>query len=216
MKIKEVELFCDDLDSAEKFYKDALGLTVSRSGELLQVTAGTSLLIFKFTPSLLPVYHFAFNIPCNKTREALEWLRTRVNLISPGDNNEIVDFSNWHAESVYFYDANGNILEFISRFDLKNEREGDFEGNFILSISEIGIATDDVYTFTENLKEQYGIGLFKMQPRLKNFAAMGDHDGLIIVSKEGRNWFPTSKKAERFPVSLGLIVNDRPIRLSFD
>ena len=66
-----------------------------------------------------PFYHFAFNIPSNKFEEAFQWMQTRVDLLWLDDyKSYIADFTNWNAKSFYFTDPAGNILEFISRFDL--------------------------------------------------------------------------------------------------
>ena len=60
-----------------------------------------------------PFYHYAINIPANKIEEAKDWLSNRVRLLWMEDyKDDIADFVNWHAKSIYFYDPAGNIVVF--------------------------------------------------------------------------------------------------------
>ena len=40
--------------------------------------------------------------------------------------DDIANFVNWHAKSVYFFDPAGNIVELIARFDLDNKTSETF------------------------------------------------------------------------------------------
>lgn len=61
------------------------------------------------------------------------------------------------SKSVYFHDAEENILEFISRYNLKDSTKDDFfDTKHILNVSEIGVAVEDNTKFAEVLKEHFG------------------------------------------------------------
>ena len=64
---------------------------------------GSSELIFAETTANQPFYHYAINIPANKIEEAKAWLSNKVKLLWMEDyKNDIADFVNWRAKSVYF------------------------------------------------------------------------------------------------------------------
>ena len=104
----------------------------------------------------------------------------------------------WNAQSFYFFDNNGNLLELICRYDLPNSSQNPFDAASFLRISEIGISTDSVADLAEQLRQQYHLLPFSKQQVMPAFAALGDEEGLLILAQQGRNWFPTSKPAETF------------------
>lgn len=201
MKIQQVELLSADLKSTEHFYSNQLQLKLFRKSETaLYYIAGSSLLIFILTTTLKPVYHLAFEIPCNQLQQAIHWLSQHIELISSEDNSVIVDFDNWNAKSVYFYDDNQNILEFIIRFDNDVKSNDTFDASSILNISEVGLVNADVIPFAEELKSICNLQYYDKQPPRENFCALGNAEGLFVISGNERNWFPTNMKAMKYPV----------------
>ena len=212
MDILRLEILTNDLDGTEKFYTEILGLTMVNKGKNeLAFCAGATTLVFNYTGNLNPVYHFAFNIPNNKLNEAFDWTKARVEIMDVTPGHKIADFVNWNAKSFYFYDNNGNILEFIARYELDNQNEASFDGSSILNISEIGVATEDVTATCDELMAKYDLPVFPKQPRLQNFTALGDHNGLLILSIENRHWYPTEKLAQKHPTKIE-IENEGQIR----
>ena len=198
MEILSVELLTNDLQGTEAFYTRQLGFEiVNRQATAVTFKAGLTLLTFTLCNGAEPVYHFAFNIPCNQLEQAYKWIEERTGIIDITPGNKIADFVNWNARSFYFYDNNGNILELIARFDLKNESTLEFCSDSILSISEIGVAVDDVKNAGDELIEKLCLPVFEKQPRLENFTALGDHHGLLIISSVNRHWYPTEKRAQK-------------------
>lgn len=199
MQISEVHLLTNSLSETEFFYEKKLGLkVVGKSDGLLSFQMGSSKLCFHLSDRIQkPRYHFAFDIPENRLYEALEWIRKRTEII-PFEAHEIIDFSNWHAKSFYFCDTNGNILECIVRYDLKNTSDELFNSDSFLKISEIGFVVNDVLGFCDAINLKYETDYFVMQPKRDNFAVLGDNHGLFIVSGTNRNWFPTMQKAQPF------------------
>ncbi|UOK42352.1 MULTISPECIES: VOC family protein [Flavobacterium] len=218
MKISEVHLLTNSLSETEFFYKQKLGFEVIvKTDELLCLQTGTSQLCFHLSEEVQkPVYHVAFDIPENKLLEALEWVSERAEAIPYNDNDYIVDFSSWNAKSFYFYDSNGNILECIVRYDLKNVSDGNFNNNSFIKISEIGFVVPDVFGFCDEVNQQYQTDYFAKQPKRENFSVLGDEYGLFIVSGENRNWFPTMHKAHPFWSKVVFESNDKRLEILFN
>ena len=216
MQILSVELLTKDLDNTVAFYKDVMGFELqNQSASTVTFKAGATQLKFKLSDVIDPVYHFAFNIPCNQLESAYNWIADRIPIMDVTPGSKIADFVNWNARSFYFYDNNRNILELIARFDLQNESSVEFCTESILCMSEIGIATDDVKQKSDELIEKNKLPVFAKQPRLENFTALGDHHGLLIISSANRHWYPTEKRAQKNYTALKLKNGKDVIDLCF-
>lgn len=217
MKIRTLALQTASLKTVKEFYSSILELPVQPVDERkIIINIGTSVLIFTETTEKEPFYHFAINIPSNKIEEAKAWFSDKVKLLWMEDyKNNIADFVNWHAKSVYFYDPAGNILEFIARFDLENETEDFFSSKQFLSIDEVGLVfkPKEFEQRTSELQNLYSLPYFNKQPPLPQFRAMGDDEGLFVLVSEHRNWYPTDKPSEIFSIRIEFENNDRRYRL---
>ena len=212
MQIKELKLKTSVPEDLAFFYGEILGLKVVAVDETIQVNTQFSKLIFeKANPDSEPNYHFAFNIPSNKIMEAFEWINKKVTVLwIPEYNDYIADFSNWNAKSIYFLDPAGNIVEFISRFDLNDNSDESFSSSLIRSVSEIGLvfSPDSIEQHVEKIINDYSLSYFDKQAPLPQFKAIGDDNGLLICVPERRNWFPTENKpAHNF--SLTIIFSEK-------
>lgn len=193
MNIESLQLKTLNIKGQKNFYNKILGLEMVYEGDnFFEVKTGSSILKFKEDSSSTP-YHVAFHIPPGEVELALSWVKHRVE-IQKNDQEEIIDFSAWSAMSLYFYDADKNIIEFISRSDLYPRGKGGFSGKSILAIAEIGLATNDISEKFKILNEF--CGLKKFDGNFENFCAIGNAEGLIItIDKNKKDWFPTSDKA---------------------
>jgi len=212
MQITRLELQTSDLKEQAVFYGETLGLdTRINAGTQVLIRAGATELVFtQAEENQHCLYHFAFNIPENQFDTAKQWLAMRTDLLADEDGKTIFDFGNWNAHSVYFKDAAGNILELIARHDLPNA-SGGFE---ILSVSEIGLATEDVPAWVKLLQEKINLLPYKDESS-ETFAAVGNADGLFIVVKQGRIWYPhTGMPAQLLPVRVHFRVDKSPWILS--
>src|SRR5690606_29159223 len=202
MDLLEIRLLTDDLVGTRQFYHDQLGMDIQfEDSNQLKLAAGLSTLIF--TRSDIPaVYHFAFTIPSNRFEEAHSWTGSILPLLEMEAQNTIADFKKWNAKAFYFYDNNKNIVEFISRFDLKNDTSNSFDGASVCCVSEIGIVGDSAQSLSEKLISEYGLPYFIKQQPQPDFSAIGDDNGLFIVVSENRPWYPTQLKAGRYPTGI--------------
>ena len=206
MKITKLSLETAYLKTLQEFYSSVLELPVEQPHEKeIKIKMGSSELIFTEATTNEPFYHYAINIPANKIEEAKAWLSNKIKLLWMEDyKNDIADFVNWHAKSVYFYDPAGNIVELIARLDLDNSNNETFSASQFLSVNEVGL----VFT-NENFEKEimmletsYSLSYFDKQPPLPKFRAIGDDRGLFVIVPEHRNWYPTDKPSEIFPMTV--------------
>ncbi|MFV8375382.1 VOC family protein [Flavobacterium sp. LB1P71] len=199
MNILELELLTANINETELFYNEVIGFkTVSKNNSSISFRAGSTKLTFWSSENLKPVYHFAFDIPNNKLLEAFALIEKKTEILEVIPPDKIADFYNWNAKSFYFYDNNGNILEFIARFSLDNASEKPFDGSSILSVSEIGFVSKNVSQLSDEMSNKYGLSVFPKQPKLNKFIVLGTDMGLFILVEENRDWYPTHKKAKPF------------------
>lgn len=191
MRFLEVRLPAERLEEQRAFYGETLGL--QSEGDVF-LAGGTRI---AFDPEREPraVAHLAFNVPENLFAEAVDWAGERAELIEVGGRAE-VSFPAWNAHSVYFLDPDENVLELIARHGLPNAREE----LSLLEVSEVGFPVPDVHGFAGLLTRGLGVELFDSAG--DSFAAVGDERGLFIVSREGRNWFPTELPSRRCSIAV--------------
>ena len=193
MKINELTIYTSQLEALSRFYSETLELPLIQSSrDHFAVQLGKSILHVKFRHDATP-YHFAVNIPSNKIEEARDWLQDRVTILKDmGD--EIVDFQDWNAKSIYFYDPDKNIVEFIARQDLGVFSDRPFDSKSLLAISEIGIPVSDISRTFDELKKLSGFEIY--DGNFERFCAVGDENGLfIIINKNQKKWFPINDLA---------------------
>ena len=195
MKIDELVIFTNKLDQQIDFYATILELPVVNSTpESTSVKIGNSVLTLKYKSNAVP-NHFAINIPSNKEKEALYWLRERVDILQ-FDNQEIINFSSWNAKALYFYDLDKNIVELIARKNLNLISNTKFSSKSMLNISEIGIMTNQIHEIYQKLNSLKAIEVYS--GNFEKFCAVGDEEGLfIMVNNELKRWFPTGDLIEQ-------------------
>ena len=212
MQITRLELQTSDLKEQALFYGEILGLdTRIIAGTQVLVRAGATELVFtQAEENQQCQYHFAFNVPENQFETARQWLGLRAELLANEDGNTTINSETWNSQSLYFKDTAGNILELIARHDLQNASE-QFE---ILSISEIGLGTQDVLALVKTFQEKTGLLAYKNESS-ETFTAVGNADGLFIVVKQGRIWYPnTGVPAQLLPLRAHFQVDDAKMILS--
>ena len=217
MDILEIEILSDNIDETIKFYSELLGFKILHvDGNTISFAVGKSVLTFIKSDNLNPKYHFAFNIPCNKIDDAILWTYSKTPLIKITNDKIIADFDNWNANAIYFYDNNGNILEFIARHDLNNASENTFDISSIESISEIGIVAENALELADKLINENKLSLFAKGSKSEAFSALGDDNGLLVIVKSHRNWYPTNLQAKKFLTKIKLKINNTTVDLTIN
>lgn len=194
MKINEVILFSKNLKAQKQFYQSTLGVElVEESSTKITFRFGESFLSF-IVSKVSKVAHLAFNIPSNKINEAFSWLSDKTTVLDY-KGEQITTFSNWNAEAIYFYDADGNIMEFIARHNLNIEDDLSFSATSILNISEVGIPVDDIEPVYTTLNAINLLPIYDGD--FNRFCAVGNEEGLfILVDRNKKQWYPTMQKIE--------------------
>jgi catechol 2,3-dioxygenase-like lactoylglutathione lyase family enzyme len=124
-------------------------------------------------------HHFAFHVA------DLEPWKRRL------DVSEEHDFSSWGgARAVYFRDPEDNVVELIARSHARPE----------LALAEVGLPVDDVAAAVDALERELGLRPYRDGD--DSFAPLGDDDGLLIVVRVGRGWFPVGVPSGKAPVEV--------------
>jgi catechol-2,3-dioxygenase len=203
MKIKKLTIFSASLGQQFQFYCNALSLTcIEKNDRSFTIQTGNSLFEIVTTEKILPSkYHLAFNIEPSLIYSAADYLKARNISLLENAQQVIVDFPDWNAKSVYFFDADGNILEFIARYNLTADKyDRPFTVKDIYSISEAGVPVDDTAAFITALKQYTNIDTWKSYGT--DFVAAGDEKGLLIVVKQPRDWLFTKISALQLPMEI--------------
>jgi len=203
MQIQELILKTASISRTRLFYNKTLELSIIKeAADTISFKVGKTILTFEKAENEKPYYHIAFNIINNRFSDSFEWIEQKLDILPFENNIPIAVYPDWNAESFYFYDNNGSILEFIVRFDLPYHSTEPFSIKDLVEVSEIGVVVDDVKKTAEELTEKYKIPYFKKGPMLHDFIAMGDDEGLILLSQHTRPWVPTNKLAQYFQVTV--------------
>lgn len=198
MRIQKLKLYTNKLDLEKEFYSKTLGFNlVESNSNFFTIKIGWSELTFQKSIKDFK-YHYCFLIPSNKLIQSMEWMEKRVDLIELGDDRKIQRFESWNAESFYFYDASGNIAEFIVRNELNNESENEFDISQVLCVNEIGMPTKNVEETNRQLKKELDTAFWKGDSR---FGTNGSQQGLFLLPNYEikETWFPTSIKIKPEP-----------------
>ena len=123
-------------------------------------------------------HHFAFHTP------SLGPWQQRLEV------TEEHDFSAWDgARAVYFRDPEQNVVELLARPQPRPE----------LAIAEVGLPVEDV------AEAVAALAWLRIEPYREpgdDFAPLGDADGLLIVVRVGRGWFPYDVAAGTAPIDV--------------
>ncbi|MEM9553307.1 MAG: hypothetical protein AAGC60_03550 [Acidobacteriota bacterium] len=217
LRLLSLELACAaPLDAMATFYGRDLGLEVLRAEpDRLTIAGGRTRITFvadRWTEP--PFYHFAFNIPEHKILAARNWQRRRTPLIpgyetlrDPELPDDIVDYRNWNAHSIFFWDPAGNCVEYIARHDLPADESWGpadaFGPDDILYASEIAFIVDDVASFAGRVESTFGLMQYRRASDV--FHASGDERGLVLTMRRGRNLgFAEGKPADVYATAATL------------
>ena len=193
MKIRKLTVYTSNIQEQLEFYQEELNFEIINSTEKsFEIVVGYSLLRFESREKTTP-YHIAFHIPDRQEDLAAEWLEKIVPLLRYNDY-KIIDFPNWQAKSIYFYDRDQNIMEFISRREFCKPESAIFNAANMVGIAEIGLVTKDIKEKFEILKMDCGLERFDGD--FERFCAIGEDQGLIItINNDKKDWFPTNDQA---------------------
>lgn len=214
MHIETLMLPTRHLETQRRFYVQTLGLTPEHETPTsVTFHTGTTRLTWQQDDQASGFCHLAWDIPPAQVGAAESWLQARVELLaSPGGHTRFLPGDNWNTTNLYFQDAAENIVEFVARHDLGGEAPLPFGAHSLLRLSEFGVVVPDVGAAVHHLGEDFG--LFPFNGGSDTFTALGSHEGMLIVVREGRGWFPTGRPA--VPAEFQITWRDGPGLHLFD
>lgn len=214
MNFEKIKIYSANLAAQKMFYTQVLGFELlEEKAQAFTLKIGKTALQF-IEKQTATNYHFAFNIPSNQGMQALNWLKDRVEILD-WNGMDLVDFSDWNAEAMYFYDKDANIVEFIARKNLNIETTLPFDANQVLEISEMGAPTQDVQGVYDNLQGVFPIQIYS--GNLRRFAAMGDEQGLfIVIDNKQKKWIPRDDEAYYSPFEVHLKHQGKYVALKYE
>jgi catechol-2,3-dioxygenase len=201
MHMTFLQLHTNNLPALQAFYS-SLGFHVTLHDEYIDIPIGTTLLRFQFydTP-LSGGYHFAINVAVTDIAIVRDWLRAHTPIIQSTQGTTIFQFDEWHAQAIYCYDPDNNIVEFIVRSDIVTHPHTSFRVADSLCISEIGLACTDVPATIAQFRNSVTIPDFFSHNA--EFWPIGDNHGLFIMVQSPRLWYPdTPVPAALMPVTV--------------
>ena len=212
-RFKQLELYSGNLHGQKQFYLDLLQLPlVEEDARSFSCLIGSSVLKFLEGESGSRC-HFAINIPANQIRESFDWLNPQVEKIKDG-LSDFVRFEGWNANALYFYDADGNIVEFIARQNLKTDSGKPFDPSSFIGISEIGMPSDHIRTTFDRLNEGMKVPVYSGD--FDYFIAAGsEHALFILVDQKHKKWFPTRHPAQPCNFNLVVVQDGKEVFLSY-
>jgi catechol 2,3-dioxygenase-like lactoylglutathione lyase family enzyme len=200
MFIKQVDIEVSDLASATSFFAEVLEVPVRREHDRTDLTIGSSTLILTGGEKRTGVHHLAFDIPPAGFEAHRAWLEAKLPLLSSADGTtEFEGPPGWNSRSIYFSGPDQMVLEIIARRERARPSAGVPE---LISISEVGVAVTDPVAIAQAVHAETGAGVLGSSS--PEFVPLGDHDGLLILVKDGRAWLP------RFDVAAHVL----PLRVS--
>lgn len=194
-----VLFYTNNLKPLKRFYRNVFGFDLKESGsDYFTVTVGETDITFREAeaPS---VYHFAINIPGNQFIIIKDWLKQKVRLLQSKGKSDIYNPS-LDADSMYFEDPAGNLVELIGR--RKRDLFGSFTKEAFFDVSEVGIVTPYLYEAGEELQD-LGLPLLRkadVDTESVNFLGKGDH--YIILAPPAWKWRFSKIEAETHPLEI--------------
>lgn len=190
MEIKKLYLHSKNITKQLHFFKNVLGFNVEQIAEdEIILYSGLNQVHFKNSDADY-IYHYAFLIPTGTLHSAIDFLEKKEIELLRYDGKKVIDFTT--GQAIYFYDADGNIGEFIERPSLGISSDQPFSIDQVVRLNEIGLPVNNPLEMAKKLIKKYGIQPAEPQIMREDFCWVGDYNGVIIVPKTGRNWMPTT------------------------
>lgn len=198
---KNVLLYTNQLKQLRRFYQNILELTIiTNSATSFTVSVGTSELRFVESKHSA-FYHVAINIPGNQFSQMKYWIKDKLTLNRQNGIDEIY-FPTFDADSMYFEDPAGNIIELIGR--RKRDLFGYVTSDAFLDISEVGIVTPHMQAVGDELQDA-GIPLrhgTEIDPDQANY--LGKDDTFIVLAPPEMKWYFSEQQSETHPLEITL------------
>ncbi|MEZ5008445.1 MAG: hypothetical protein R2753_09895 [Chitinophagales bacterium] len=219
MEITSIQLLSSNIEQQKKFYSESLGFSLKETKNGFSIQAGATKLSFELDLNGNNFYHFAFLVADNHFEDCLTYVKNKGISILPDKftSEEITYWDNNSGRSFYFYDADKNIVEFITRPSLNYLSDQPWSINEIIKINEIGTPVNaPLETSTYLLNNfPFSIPQHNIDRFNDTFCWYGSFEGTLLVVKKGREWYPTAHEAISSNLKLQIQEKTDLIHLNF-
>ena len=215
MKIRELQLYTNELEKTKSFYTTILAFEpIEETENQFSLQIGWTKLTFVKSDEE-HIYHFSFLVDKTLFDDAFVWMKNRVEILNTTEENQIAFFENWNAKSFYFYDGAGNLAEIITHNNLAYENDAEFDQHSILGISEIGLPTTDIEATNRLLEEKTTSKFWKGD--FEVFGTNGTDEGKILLPNYliKTTWFPTNTAIQQHPFELVIESENQKYQINY-
>ncbi|MFC4408832.1 hypothetical protein ACFOZY_00140 [Chungangia koreensis] len=205
MKIESITMMAGHLEEMKYFYTETMGFSLQSQGtDYFRIAAGNTEIEFKQADNN-PYYHFAFDIPDNQFEEAKNWTKERVPLLIEEGEDEAF-FEHFPARAFYFEDPAGNIVEFIARPTITENRVHPFTVESIYYVSEMSLVVEDPKEAYDVLNQLGVPERDRKEPNPAGLTFMGQRQegSFLLLTPPGRRWYFSDKVSAVFPMEVTL------------
>jgi catechol 2,3-dioxygenase-like lactoylglutathione lyase family enzyme len=205
MKIETITMMTSHLEEMKFFYTETMGFSLLGQGkDNFRIATGSTEIEFKEGYNN-PYYHFAFDIPDNQFEEAKNWVKERVPLLIEDGEDEAF-FEHFPARAFYFEDPAGNIVEFIARPTVTENREHSFTVESIYYVSEMSLVVEDPKEAHDVLSQLGVPERDRKEPNPAGLTFMGEREdgSFLLLTPPGRRWYFSDKVSAVFPLEVKL------------
>lgn len=199
MKIQSVTYKTSIVEEMKSFYSGTLDLTLShQTADSFTVKIGDTHVTFEQADIEKPHYHYAIRIPSGKLKPAKEWLESRTTLVTHKSGHQVINFRKINSRSIYFFDPEYNLLEFIDRKELGDYADGPFTTRDIRAVAEVGLPVKDLEGSVNLMSKE-----LSEKPIVEGdgpLTPVGDYEGAFILAREHEDWFMTDNPALIRPI----------------
>lgn len=215
MQFDQIHLYTPLPGILKEFYTSLLGQEAVRYDTArLFLQIGHTEVVF-YTSETPATYHFAINCAYQIVESIPGFVKTFSEILPGPHDEEIIEFPNWNARSVYFRDPAGNIVEIIGRQRMQYALKDKSEKPVFHCVSELGLATPNFAKIREKVNRNLQLEEFWVEGDY--FIALGDEEGLLItVDSEQKLWFPSNTRAGFFGWTTRLTIKGQPYQLRYD
>ncbi|AQQ54797.1 VOC family protein [Planococcus lenghuensis] len=199
MKIRHIYLETDRLSELKAFYR-SLFPVIEEGKTHFTLLAGDTAMTFTLAGGHA-FYHFAFGLTEEKYRRTVQLLDESISRLQGKNGEEEFMSGQWKRKQVYYRDPAGNLIEVMRH----PGRPG---------LLEIGLPVRNVPDFIEEVTKHIPTSY---SAESEMFAFLGDGNGVLVVTKEGRPWFPAGIPSEIHSIILKIEtgIEEQIGRLSF-
>ncbi|QRG66605.1 VOC family protein [Brevibacillus choshinensis] len=189
MIIRRLVLQTSMLMEMKSFYTKVLLCPLrEEKADSFTVAVGETLLTFQGIAGHKPFYHFAFGISEHAFDGCFRRLKEQGCILVNAAGIEVDTSYIWKGKQLYFEDPEGNIGEVLAFSGVSDAKW--------LSVQEMGLPVGDVSeaaTLLASIPNEYA-------QESDSFHFYGDPQGVFVLVREQRPWYPTDRGATIHPV----------------